>query len=233
MPHSTQTAAAAATAAFQEFVAELTPELLALFAERQAFRQAPPTPQRTDAFERAAAALLREVGRRFVEREYNRLEPEHLHDCPRRLRLAGQEYRRRPKSRQRLGTLFGEITLWRYLYEATEAGERALFPLELRLGVAAGLATPALAERVGRWAAEHEQEAVRTLLRQEHGVAWSVQSLRRVTAALRDGLAPFRAAAQVARLLELLARAFAAPGRQRPVLVAGRDGIHVPLRHEG
>ncbi len=233
MTHSTPASAVAATPAFQEFVAELTPQLLALFEATQAFRRQPPTPQRTHAFESQTAALLRQAGRAHLEREYNRLEPQRLQDCPRRLRLAGQEYRRRPKSRKRLGTLFGEIQLHRYLYEATEPGEKALFPLELQLGVEAGLATPALAERVGLWSAEHEQEAVRTLLRQEHGVSWSITSLRRVTASLRDGLASFREEAQVARLLEWLAQAAASKGRHRPVLAAGRDGIHVPIRHEG
>src|SRR5205823_4596131 len=121
---------------------------------------------------------------------------ERLEHCPLRLRLAGQEYRRRPKSRNRIGTLFGEMDLRRYLYEATDAGEHALFPLELQLGIEAGLATPALAERVGRWAAEDEQTQVQTLLRHEHGVTWSVQSVRKVTAALRDGLASFRAEAR-------------------------------------
>src|SRR5438876_203715 len=82
--------------------------------------------------------------------------------------------------------------------------------------------TPPLAERVGRWAAEHGQAQVQTLLRQEHGVAWSVKSLRKVTAALRDGLAPFRAPAQAAKLLGLLEAAFATRGRRRPVLAAGR-----------
>jgi hypothetical protein len=32
-----------------------------------------------------------------LENEYNRIEPEPLQDCPLRLKLAGQEYRRRPK----------------------------------------------------------------------------------------------------------------------------------------
>jgi hypothetical protein len=90
-----------------------------------------------------------------------------------------------------------------------------------------------LAERVGLWSVEHEQAAVRMLLRQEHGVCWSVQSLRKVTVALRDGLASFREAAQVARVLTWLRQAFAGKGRHRPVLAVGRDGIHVPLRHEG
>jgi hypothetical protein len=169
----------------------------------------------------------------LLEYEYNRVEPERLQNCPLRLRLAGQEYRRRPKSRNQIGTLFGEIELRRYLYEATEAGERSLFPLEMQLGIEAGLATPALAERVGLWSAEHEQEQVRLLLRHEHGVCWSVKSLRKVTASLRDGLASFREPAQLARVLELLEKAERSQGKHRPVLAAGRDGVHVPIRDEG
>src|SRR5713226_4699352 len=165
--------------------------------------------------------------------EYNRLEPERLQDCPLRLRLADQEYRRRPKSCNVIGTLFGEIELRRYLYEATEAGEPSLFPLELQLGIEAGLATPALAERVGLWSAEHEQEQVRLLLRQEHGVFWSVKSLRKLTASLRDGVASFREEAQLAKVLELLENAEHSKGKHRPVLAAGRDGIHVPIRDQG
>jgi hypothetical protein len=169
----------------------------------------------------------------LLESEYNRIELQQLHDCPLRLQLAGQEYRRRPKSPNRIGTLFGEITLRRYLYEATEPGERSLFPLEMHLGLEAGLATPALAERVGVWSAEHEQEQVRSLLQQEHDVHWSVKSVRKVTASLRDGLASFREETQVAKVLELLDKADRSRGRHRPVLAAGRDGIHVPIRDEG
>ncbi len=233
MAQSTVATALPAMAGFEDFVAGLLPQLLALFAVRQAFRQQPPTPELTYAFEKGTAAILLETGRVFVEQAYNQIEPEQLADCPQRLRLAGQEYRRRPKSRNRIGTLFGVITLRRYLYEATEPGERSLFPLELQLGIEAGLATPALAERVGWWSAEHEQEVVRALLVQEHNVSWSVKSLRRVTASLRDGLASFREEAQLARLVALLAKAFASKGKHRPVLAAGRDGVHVPIRQEG
>lgn len=184
-------------------------------------------------FRKKTAEILRRAGLAIVEHEYNHIEPERLEECPLRLRWAKQEYRRRPKSRNRIGTLFGEIDLWRYLYEATEAGERSLFPLEMQLGIEAGLATPALAERVGWWSAEHEQEPVRMLLQQEHDVSWSVKSLRKVTASLRDGLASFREPTQLAKLLELLEKAEKSKGRHRPVLAAGRDGIHVPIRDEG
>jgi hypothetical protein len=127
----------------------------------RAFRQQPPTPARTCAFDKEPAAILRATGRVLLENEYNHIEPPRLQDCPLRLRLAGQEYRRRPKSRTTIATWFGAVTSWRYLYEATEPGEHALFPLERQLGIEAGVATPALAERVGLWSAEHAQEQVR------------------------------------------------------------------------
>jgi hypothetical protein len=70
-------------------------------------------------------------------------------------------------------------------------------------------------------------------LQQEHSLYWSVKSLRKVTAALRDGLASFREETQVAKVLELLEKADCSRGRHRPVLAAGRDGIHVPIRDHG
>ena len=236
MAHSTVQTASPAMACsdeFNDFLVRLLPQVLALFALQQAFRQQPPAPELTHAFESGTAATLREIGRVIVAHEYNSLEPEVLDDCPLRLRFADAEYRRRPKSPKQVGTLFGEIDLRRYLYEAIEAGEPALFPLEKQLGITGGLATPALAERVGLWSVDHEQEQVRTLLRREHNVSWSVTSVRKVTTALRDGLAAFREEAQVARVLELLAKACASKGKHRPVLAAGRDGIHVPIRQEG
>jgi hypothetical protein len=236
MAHSTVLTASTAMVGsdeFKDFLATLLPQFLALFALQQAFRQQPTTPELTCAFEKATAAALREIGHVMVEHEYNRIEPAELDDCPLRLRFAAQEYRRRPKSPNQVGTLFGEIQLRRYLYEAVEPGEPALFPLEKNLGLEAGLATPALAERVGLWSVDHEQEQVRTLLLREHNVSWSVTSVRKVTAALRDDLASFREETQVARVLELLAKAFASKGKLRPVLAAGRDGIHVPIRQDG
>jgi hypothetical protein len=217
----------------QEIVALLAPQLRQLRDARRTFRQQPPTPERAYAYEKQLADILRETGLVILDHDYNHLEPERREDCPLRLRLAGEEYRRRPKSRNHIGTLFGEIELQRYLYEAVEPGEPAIFPLELHLGITAGLATPALAERVALWAAEHEQDQVRALLKAEHGVSWSVQSVRQVTAAVRDGVAAFRHDAQVARLLALLRKAFASKGKHRPTLAAGRDGVNVPIRNDG
>lgn len=216
-----------------EVLTLLLPLARQLFAALRSFRQQPLTPARAHAFEIELARIARASARIVVQHEYNRIEPECLADCPLRLHLAGQEYRRRPKSRNVIGTLFGEIELRRYLYECVEPGEKAIFPLEMQLGIEAGLATPALAERVGLWGVDHEQESVLNLLRCEHEVSWSVQSLRKVMRSLRDGLASFRAEAQLTRVLELLEKAHASQGKHRPGLAAGRDGVHVPIRHDG
>jgi hypothetical protein len=231
--NSTVSTVSSAIPDLQEIVTLLGPALHTLWLHVQTFRALPPTPERTCAFEKTMAEVLREVGRVLLANEYNHIEPERVQDCPLRMRLAEQEYRRRPKSPNDIGTLFGQITLRRYLYEATEPGEPSLFPLEQHLGIEAGLATPALAERIGLWSAEHEQEQVRSLLRQEHGVCWSVASVRKVVASLRDGLASFREEVQVAKLLEMLAQAQRSHGRHRPVLAAGRDGVHTPIRQKG
>jgi hypothetical protein len=216
-----------------ELLVLLLPHLTRVLAAVRRFRQDAVTPRRTCEFENELATIAREANQTIVAYEFNRIEPPCRDNCPMRLRFAGEEYRRRPKSPKRIGTLFGEIELRRYLYQAVEPGEHALFPLEKQLGIEAGLATPALAERVGLWSVEHEQEQVLSLLRREHNVPWSVQSLRKVTATLRDGLASFREEAQVQRVLDLLKRAFASKGKHRPVLAAGRDGIHVPIRKQG
>jgi hypothetical protein len=231
--NSTVVALSSAIPDTQEIMTLLGPHWQQRLDAVRAFREQPPTPEQTFAFENQLAAISRNADRDLVQHEYNRIEPEGLADCPFRLRFAGEEYRRRPKSPNQIGTLFGKIQLHRYLYEAVEPGEPSLFPLEVQLGLEAGLATPALAERVGLWAVDHEQEQVRHLLRSEHNVSWSVKSLRKVTAALRDGLAPFREQAQVARVVELLREASASKGKHRPVLAAGRDGVHVPIRQDG
>jgi hypothetical protein len=190
-----------------------------------------PPPQKTMAFERELSALLREVGRCILAWALNRLEPKSDKEAPARGQVEGRLYRRRRQHPRSVATLFGPVELWRRLYEPLERGGRSLHPLELRLGVEAGFAPPALAERVGRWATDHTQDQVREMLERDHGVHWSCTSLRNVLGSLRTGMAPHRHAAQVDRVVRWIEQARAAKGRFRPPLSVGRDGIFVPLRH--
>jgi hypothetical protein len=104
--------------------------------------------------------------------------------------------------------------------------------LELYVGVEAGVATPALAKRVGQWAADHTQRQVLTMLEGDHDVHWSSTSLRKVLASLSAGLAKHRHVSQVAQVVPWLEQARASKGRYRPTLSVGRDGLCGPLQHK-
>src|SRR5713226_9022389 len=69
--------------------------------------------------------------------------------------------------------------------------------LEIKVGIEAGLATPALAERSGVWATDHTQRQVLEMLTQDHGVQWSCTTLRKLLGSLSAGLGVHRQAAQV------------------------------------
>jgi hypothetical protein len=193
------------------------------------FNQGELTPQTTMAFERELSVLLREVGRRMMAWTLNRLEPNADDKAPSRVEFEGSLYRRR-QHRRVVGTLFGSVTLWRRLYEPLGRRGRSIHPLELRLGLEVGLATPTLAERVGYWASDHTQQEVLEMLQRDHGVAWSCSSLRKLLGSRRAGMALHREEAQVEQVLSWIDQARATTGRFRPTLSVGRDGIFVPLR---
>jgi hypothetical protein len=197
------------------------------------FRKATPTPEGAWAFEMELEASCREHCRALVESEYNDIEPAAIEDCPVRIRLAGEEYKRRPKHPNKIGTLFGLIQLNRYWYESLEAGEPGISPLEMQLGIEAGLATPALTERIGLQAVDHTQAHVLEWLEQDHGTKWSTTSLRTLLASLSSGLSAFRQPAQEKKILKLLRKAEKSRGPHNPVLVVGRDGIMLPMREGG
>jgi hypothetical protein len=190
-----------------------------------------PTPQKMATFEQELRTLLREVGRRIMAWVLNHIESPRPEEMPSRLECQDRTYRRRRKHRTSIATLFGTAEVWRRLYEPLLAGSRSIHPLELRLGLEAGLATPALAGRIGVWAADHAQRQVLEMLRHDHGVPWSCTTLRTLLSSLSRGLGVHRHAAQVDRVVGWLHQARASTGRFQPTLAVGRDGVNVPLRH--
>jgi hypothetical protein len=149
---------------------------------------------------------------------------------PKRVRHDGETYRRRMQAPKKFGTLFGKIQIRRTIYECLEPGEPCIIPFELERGVVAGLATPALAERVGRWSANHSQKSVLSLLKAEHNVPLSVGSLRKIVAAVEAGVEKPGLDARQDKMLDSMKSADASKGRHRPVVSVGRDGVMVPVR---
>lgn len=217
-------------AELSELVEPLLDDILRLVLS---FLSNPIDPQAAYEFEKALQDAAREVNREVVQWTYNHIEPEDPQSIPSRIYVDGEEYRRKPKSANRhLGTLFGVITLYRFLYEPLEGGEKSIFPLEITLGVAARNATAALAERVGELATRLTQRELLEVLRCDFDVGWSVGTLRNVTAAISEGMLPYLQEAQVKQILIWLRQAEASRGRHKIVLAAGRDGIFLPIRHE-
>jgi hypothetical protein len=210
-----------------------------VFALATRFCTAPITPGSTLDFEDSLQQLLAECGRLVVQAVCNHIEPENPQGAPKHTQRDRQDYSRKTdKSRNRGGsaTLSGTVELQRCLYEplrgARDDEQPSFSPLELRLGIVAGSATPALAERVGRLAPQHTQQQLLDILGRDHHVAWSVKVLRGVTAAVSAGMAPSLRAAPQQTLLRWLSQAQQSRGRYRPVLAVGRDGILLPIRNQ-
>jgi hypothetical protein len=234
MDHATAAAALLATH-FATSLFPLTVRLIPLIVQIGRlivhFRRGDITPKTCHEFETQLELLVRELGRILVEWTLNHLEPHDCRDMPKEMCFQGQWYRRRFKSPNRtIATLFGTITLWRMLYQPVQGGERSITPLEMRLGLEAGLATPALAERVARASVGGTQSAVLASLKHDHGVCFSVASLRAVLGQVAAGMEAHRQHAQVAHVLKLLEQAFQSRGSRKPVLAVGRDGLMLPIR---
>ena len=197
----------------------------------QRFRNQPRSPQAMHDFEVELLRLLIEMGRRIVEWTLNSLPPER-HLMPGELFYQNDHYRLKGLSPTRnLNCLFGKIRVWRWLYEGTEGlGLPALFPLQMELGILAGVATPALADRVGQLAAELTQRQCLDVLRQQHHVVWGTETLRKVTAGMAEAMSPFRHQAQVDQVLAWLKQAAAEGGPRKILLSVGRDGVMLPIR---
>src|SRR5436305_5699135 len=195
------------------------------------FRRADLTPHACHQFETQLHEQLREVGRIIVEWIFNHLERDDRRELPPQIGFQGVWYRRRSKTPNRsVATLFGTITLWRMLYQPRHGIEPSIFPLEMRLGLEAGVATPALAERVAQAATAATQNTVLATLKRDHGVCWSVKLLRTVIAAVSEGMEPHRQDAQVKQVVTWLGQAFRSRGSRKPVLAVGRDGVMLPIR---
>lgn len=205
------------------------PVVLSIARLTRHFRRGDCSPTRMFEFETALQDLLREMGRRIMEWTLNGLEPDQRCNMPPLLLWDGEYYRLRDKSPLRnLNSLFGPISLRRYLYEPLETGGKCLFPLQIQLGIVMGVATPALADWVARKAADLTQRQLLNQLRSLH-VTWGVATLRKVTRAMAELMSEHRQEAQVRKLIAWLQQADKSKGSRRPTLSVGRDGIMIPI----
>lgn len=212
-----------------ELLIRLWPVVLSIARLVAAFRRGEVTPGRAFQLESRLQELLREAGRIIVEWTFNHLEPDDRLEMPAQFFWQGDYYRRRRKSPLRkVSCLFGPLRLSRFVYQPLEAAGRCLFPLEIQLGIVAGVATPALADHIAQLSADLTQRQVLDQLRAWE-IHWGVGTLRKLQQAMAEALTDFRHPAQVAQVLSWLAAAAAAGGPRRIALSLGRDGIMLPI----
>ena len=210
--------------------ARLIPVITELGRVIVAFRRAESATQACYRFETHLQELLRELGRIIVEWTFNHLEPHDRKGLPGQIESGGTWYRRRGKTPNRkVATPFGTITLWRMLYQDVHGVEPSIFPLEVRLGLESGRATPALAERATRAAVTLPQDAVLAMLRDDHGVRWSAASLRAVIAGVAAGMGACATTPRRAGCSPGWSRRIG-PRARKAVLAVGRDGLMLPIR---
>jgi len=181
-------------------------------------------------FETKLRELLDEMGRIIVQWKLNSLSSS-MYEHPRLVFYEGNAFScKRLSPTRNLNCLFGKIRICRWLYESCE-GLRlpSLFPLELQLGIVAGVATPALADRVGWLSVEMTQRQLLETLRSQHHVGWGAETLRKTVAAVSEAMSPLRHQAQAGKLRSLLDQAAESVGSRRIQLVVGRDGIMLPI----
>jgi len=214
-------------------VCRVTPVLLAVFALAVEYRVRLRSPADCEFFEVRLQELLRELGRRMVEWTYNHIEPDDPSLLPPQIEFEREVYRRRGKSPHRgfVSTLFGSIKLVRCLYQPFTPGEPAIFPLEIKLGIEAGGATPALALRVSQLAASMTQQQTLDVLRLEHNLCWSVTTLRKLLESMAEQLSSIRHKILVDRILDLLRQANESKGPRKIVFAVGRDGLMLPMKN--
>lgn len=210
---------------------QLWPVVLRIGRLVHGFRNQPLSPAALYQFETELADLLREAGRRIVQWTLNHLEARHRQAMIGELFYQHDHYScKRLSPTRNMNCLYGKIRVWRWLYEPTESLLPALFPLELQLGWVAGVATPALADRVAQLVVDFSQRQVLAILREQHQVSWGAVTLRKVTASVAEAMSPFQHTAQVEQLLAWLKAAAAENGPRRIVLSVGRDGLMLPIR---
>jgi hypothetical protein len=109
--------------------------------------------------------------------------------------------------------------------------------LDIRLGVAdvhqgftSGGLSPALAEVIGRLAAEMPQQAAIKHIAERFEVKMSVDAYRLNVDNIHRLIRPHRDTQAVEQLLAWTDQARKSKGKQKVLLQLGRDGVHVPLR---
>lgn len=103
-------------------------------------------------------------------------------------------------------------------------------PLDHRLGLIGLRVSPGVAHKQGRLAADFPQQSTISLLREKFDVSLSVEAYRRVVDELSIEINYLHDDLAISQLAQWMVEAQKRAGKHEVLLLAGRDGVHVPMR---
>ena len=159
-----------------------------------------------------------------------RIETDDRSRVPTRIVFQGERYRLNRLTNKNIDTRFGPISLQRWFYQADTAGVPGIAPLDMRLGLFAGRMTPAVAEVVGRLAADMPQQATLETLQERFRITPGVGTLRRVIKDLGERVRVHHDQAAIDTIVEWIDEAQQSEGPCEPLFQVGRDGVFVQTR---
>lgn len=195
----------------------------------QVFSRNEVTPRSFERLECRLARLGRELARLLLQQTVNRVE------SPERPGPMVWEHRKfRPNRRtfRTMETGLGTIQYQRWFFQAEFSFfVKGIAPLDQRLGLVGDRVSPGVAHKLGRLAADLPQQPALEQLREQFNVSLSVDAYRRVVEHLSDEVRFLHDDAAIEQLLQWIEQATKTAGNHDILLLVGRDGVHVPMRH--
>jgi hypothetical protein len=146
-------------------------------------------------------------------------------------------FRPNRKTLQVLHTRLGTVRYRRWYFQTSDTWYRGLAPLDVRLGVVdvrrgftTGRLSPALADVVGRLAADMPQQGAIEQIAERFDVKMSVDAYRRNVDNIHRLTSEHCDEQAAQQLVDWTVQANQSKGKQPVLLQLGRDGVHVPLR---
>lgn len=173
---------------------------------------------------------LREIARLILQRTIGQIESDAKGQTFSSFEFDGEHYRRNRRTSNSIDTRFGPISFQRWFFQNTQRESPGIAPLDVRLGVVAQRMTPALAEVIGRLAADMPQQAALAILHERFAIKPSVEAYRRVIADLATQVRCVHDEEAVKQLIEWIEQARQSEGKHAVLLQVGRDGVFVQTR---
>lgn len=212
----------------QHFLASLVAVVRRMILSVKVFENGEVTPRSFERLERRLERLGREFARLILEHTISQVE------AAERPPIVDWEHRKfipNRRSFRSIETRLGTIRYRRWVCTAKLTFfVRGIAPLDLRLGLVAERVSPGLAHKLGRLAADLPQQPVLQQLREQFNVRLSVTAYRRIVEDLSVAVGCLHDDQAVQQLVQWIDQAEKDTGKHDVLLLAGRDGVHVPMR---